>query len=278
MESEFIQRSLSPPCDIPLDRLKGLDSVIRELEESVLKPVLEGEIESNEGVMLCGAPGTGKTALMSALQATFAGTFMRISVPEVLCLHSISRFQSILEYAGGNSPCVLFLDEIDMQSSGLRECLARWMEGKCRVGVVAATAYPWRVEGNEGFRRKVYVPMPSREARREMLAGKLSEEEADIIVSQTEGYTGADLVQICKAAEMVPVRECVSAGYVVTSPAPNLVMRPATATTPNAVSIHNAVNGNYFLRPLTLQDYQSSLSAPSVSPAFLSQYQAFFPN
>lgn len=82
------------------------------------------------------------------------------------------------------------------------------------VIVLAATNRPWDLD--EALRRRlekrIYIPLPNEKGRRELLKINLKEvkmQEAidmDFIVKKTEGFSGADIANVCREAAMLPMR------------------------------------------------------------------------
>ena len=83
-----------------------------------------------------------------------------------------------------------------------------------KVIVIAATNRPWDLD--EAIRRRlekrVYIPLPTPKARHELFKINLrgiaqgDNIDFDLLVNKTEGYSGADLSNVCRDASMMPMR------------------------------------------------------------------------
>ncbi|CAI4370869.1 CBM_collapsed_G0011530.mRNA.1.CDS.1 [Saccharomyces cerevisiae] len=100
----------------------GLESQIQEIKESVELPLTHPElyeemgIKPPKGVILYGAPGTGKTLLAKAVANQTSATFLRIVGSELIqkYLGDGPRLcRQIFKVAGENAPSIVFIDEID---------------------------------------------------------------------------------------------------------------------------------------------------------------------
>lgn len=104
----------------------GLDDVLQEVRESVELPLTEPElfedlgIEPPSGVLLHGAPGTGKTLIAKAIASQAKATFIRMSGSDLVqkFVGEGSRLvKDIFQLARDKSPSILFIDEIDAVGS-----------------------------------------------------------------------------------------------------------------------------------------------------------------
>ena len=220
----------------------GLDRVKAELKEAVELPLKKPEafekmgIRPVKGVLLVGPPGTGKTLLAKAVATERESNFISIKGPEVLSKYvgeSEKTVREIFRKARLAAPCIIFIDEIDSIASArgaedefdsgvsrrVVDTLLTEMDGLGglkNVVVLAATNRPEAIDPallRPGrFDRIIEIPMPDAETRlaifkvhtRNMPLDKsVSLEE---LANQTDGYTGAEIENICREAGMNAIR------------------------------------------------------------------------
>lgn len=191
-------------------------------------PNRPSNIPAPHGILLYGPPGTGKTALVryASLQSQYqilaldAATLARGHVSA-----SEKRLIAAFDEAKRQTPCVIFLDEIDALFAGGRSgvqarlvtVLSRLLDNLCDgLVTVAATNRPWRVSsalltaGRLDF--AVHVSLPSAHDRSEIASvygRKMNLREdvrasfAHIVSGDTgEGLSGADIAGVCRSAAM----------------------------------------------------------------------------
>jgi SpoVK/Ycf46/Vps4 family AAA+-type ATPase len=218
---------------IKLDDVGGLTEVKERLEASFLGPLRNPELRRlygktlGGGLLLYGPPGCGKSYLARALAGELEAGLVSISIHEVLDMWigaSERNLHGIFELARRNSPCVLFIDELDalgrkrsqLNSDGMRSTvnqLLAELDGIDSVNegvfVLGATNHPWDIDialRRPGrFDRMILVLPPDAAAREAILRSQLEQrpvERIDLasIARQTEGYSGADLVHLCDTA------------------------------------------------------------------------------
>jgi cell division protease FtsH len=184
-----------------------------------------------KGVLLTGAPGTGKTLLAKAVAGEASVPFFHASgseFEEMLVGAGASRVRDLFEKAKKASPCIIFIDEIDAVAkkrgtvlhSGageqtLNQILVEMdgLEERANVIILAATNRPDVLDPailRPGrFDRTVHVPMPDFKGRRAILdvhsKGKKFTEEVnlDSIAKKTIGYSGADLENFLNEAAIM---------------------------------------------------------------------------
>ena len=222
----------------------GVDDVKRDLKEAVEWPLKFPSafkrmgINPPKGVLLYGPPGTGKTLLAKAVANESEANFIQIKGPSLLSMwvgKSEEGVRKIFERARQVSPCIVFFDEIDSlaskrggsMSSGskvtenvLNQLLAEMdgIEDLTNVIVIGATNRPDILDPalmRPGrFDRIVYVPVPDKEGRLQIL--KIHTEKMPIenktkiiedLSEETDGYTGADLESLSREAAMLALRE-----------------------------------------------------------------------
>jgi cell division protease FtsH len=189
------------------------------------------------GVLLVGAPGTGKTLLARAVAGEAKVPFFSISGSEFVEMFvgvGASRVRDLFNRAKRNAPCIVFIDEIDAvgrQRGGigfggghdereqtLNQILTE-MDGfdqKTNVIVVAATNRPDVLDvallRPGRFDRRIFIDKPDLEARKEILdvhaRGKQMGRGIDLqsIAKQTVGFTGADLENVMNEAAIFAAR------------------------------------------------------------------------
>ncbi|MEM2735615.1 MAG: AAA family ATPase, partial [Candidatus Bathyarchaeia archaeon] len=222
-----------------------LSEVKEELREAIEWPLKYKELfdKTNtpppKGVLLYGPPGTGKTLLAKAVATESEANFISIKGPELLSKwvgESERAVREIFRKAKQAAPCIIFMDEIDsiapVRGGGygdshvtervISQLLTELdgLEELRDVVVIAATNRPDIIDPallRPGrFDKLLYVPLPDRDARREIfkihLGKKPVAEDVDIekLVNATEGYTGADIAAICNNAMMIAIKEYVA--------------------------------------------------------------------
>ncbi|MBE7058616.1 MAG: ATP-dependent zinc metalloprotease FtsH [Ruminococcaceae bacterium] len=190
-----------------------------------------------KGVLMVGPPGTGKTYLAKAVAGEAGVPFFSISGSDFVEMYvgvGASRVRDLFEQAKKNSPCLVFIDEIDAvgrhrgagvggghdeREQTLNQLLVE-MDGfgiNEGVIVIAATNRPDILDPaltRPGrFDRKIVVGYPDIKAREEILAvhakNKPLEENIDLadIAKITSGFTAADLENLLNEAALLAVRD-----------------------------------------------------------------------
>ena len=217
----------------------GMKVVIQKVREMIELPLRHPElferlgVEPPKGVMLYGAPGTGKTLLARAVASESGAHFISISGPEVMSKwygQSEENLRKIFEDAEKNSPSIIFIDEIDSIAPKREEVtgeverrvvsqLLTLMDGlkkRGKVVVIAATNRPNAVDPalrRPGrFDREIEIPVPNRNGRLEILKihtrNMPMSKDVDLnwLSDITYGYVGADLWALAKEAAMSALR------------------------------------------------------------------------
>jgi cell division protease FtsH len=219
----------------------GVDEAVQELHE--IKEFLENPKKFQalgaripKGVLLYGPPGTGKTLLARAVAGEAGVPFFSISGSDFVEMFvgvGASRVRDLFEQAKQNSPCIIFMDEIDAvgrhrgagmggghdeREQTLNQLLVEMdgFEMKDNIILIAATNRPDILDPallRPGrFDRQVVVDRPDRRGRKKILEvhtrGKPLAKaiELDTLAGQTPGFTGADLANLINEAALLTAR------------------------------------------------------------------------
>ena len=219
----------------------GADEAVEELHE--IKEFLENPKKFQalgaripKGVLLFGPPGTGKTLLARAVAGEAGVPFFSISGSDFVEMFvgvGASRVRDLFEQAKQNSPCIIFMDEIDAvgrhrgagmggghdeREQTLNQLLVE-MDGFTmtdNIILIAATNRPDILDPallRPGrFDRQIVVDRPDRKGRAKILEvhtrGKplAKEINVDDLAGQTPGFTGADLANLVNEAALLAAR------------------------------------------------------------------------
>ncbi len=219
----------------------GVDEAVEELQE--IKEFLENPKKFQalgaripKGVLLYGPPGTGKTLLARAVAGEAGVPFFSISGSDFVEMFvgvGASRVRDLFEQAKQNSPCIIFMDEIDAvgrhrgaglggghdeREQTLNQLLVEMdgFEMKDNIILIAATNRPDILDPallRPGrFDRQIVVDRPDRKGRVKILEvhtrGKPLAKTIDLdnLAAQTPGFTGADLSNLVNEAALLAAR------------------------------------------------------------------------
>lgn len=234
--------------NVKWDDIGGLEQTKRELQEMIQFPLQFPDkfeqlgLNPSRGVLLFGPPGTGKTLLAKAVANECQSNFISVKGPELLTMwfgESEAKVREVFDKARSAAPCVLFFDELDSigrarGGPGSHEASDRVMNqllteidglsSKKTVYVMGATNRPDILDPaltRPGrLDQVIYIPMPDYEARVGIFQAKLRkvvlnpgngtvEDIYKKLAEATEGYTGADIAEICHRASQFAIREAV---------------------------------------------------------------------
>jgi cell division protease FtsH len=226
---------------VTFEDVAGVDEAKEELEEVVeflSEPAKFTKLGARipKGVLLMGAPGTGKTLLARAVAGEAGVPFFSISGSEFVEMFvgvGASRVRDLFDQAKRNSPCIVFVDEIDAvgrhrgaglggshdeREQTLNQILVE-MDGfdtDTRVIVIAATNRPDILDPallRPGrFDRRVVLDRPDMNGRKAILEvhirGKPLDKDVDLmaVARQTPGFSGADIENLVNEAAILAAR------------------------------------------------------------------------
>ncbi|GKV04203.1 hypothetical protein SLEP1_g16397 [Rubroshorea leprosula] len=221
----------------------GLESVKRELQETVQYPVEHPEkfekfgMSPSRGVLFYGPPGCGKTLLAEAIANECQANFISIKGPELLTMwfgESEANVREIFDKARQSAPCVLFFDELDSiavqrgsrigdaggASDRVLNQLLTEMDGltaKKNVFIIGATNRPDIIDSallRPGrLDQLIFIPLPDETSRLQIFKSCLRKSpvsnhvDFESLAKITEGFSGADITEICQRACKYAIRE-----------------------------------------------------------------------
>jgi transitional endoplasmic reticulum ATPase len=253
IEPSAIREVFTEIPDVSWDDVGGLEDVRKLLTEAVEWPLRHTKafehvgVRASKGILLHGAPGTGKTLLAKALARESEANFIAVKGPELLNRwvgESERGVREIFRKARQAAPCIIFFDEIDAiappRGSGNNDVTERvvsqlltemdGIEALKGVVVLAATNRIDRVDpalqrpGRFDF--LVEMPLPDETVRRAILGVQTrntplaDDVDLGILAVETVGYVGADLEGLCHRAAMLAIREYLARPQGVTPAAP----------------------------------------------------------
>lgn len=240
IEPSAMREVLIEVPNVRWEDIGGLEDVKRQLREVIEMPLEDPEafarmgIRPPRGVLLFGAPGTGKTMIAKAIATQSKANFISIKGPEVMSKwvgESEKAIRMIFKKAKQVAPSIVFLDEIDAiaprrgaySDSGASERMVNQLltsmdglESLDNVVVIGATNRPDILDPallRPGrFDRILLVPVPDEAARLKILQVHtrnmpLSGVDLESLAKRLVGYVGADIESLCREAAMIALRE-----------------------------------------------------------------------
>ncbi|CAN4089505.1 unnamed protein product [Withania somnifera] len=226
--------------DVEFDSVGGLEAIKQSLDELVILPLRRPELFSGKllspqkGVLLYGPPGTGKTMLAKAIAKESGAVFINVRTSNLMSKwfgDAQKLVAAVFSLAHKLQPAIIFIDEVDSflgqrkttdneaLTNMKTEFMALWdgftTDKNARVMVLAATNRPSELD--EAILRRLpqafEIGMPDRRERAEILKVILRSEKVednidyDRIASLCDGYTGSDLLELCKKAAYFSIRD-----------------------------------------------------------------------
>ncbi|KAH7647753.1 hypothetical protein FG379_003317 [Cryptosporidium bovis] len=240
-DSYFSVKQFFPedPPKLSLKDIAGIEHIIKEVQEFIIRPLKHPEIykmvgvNSPCGVLLQGPPGTGKSHLSLCIAGELGLPFFRISGTSLIngvSGSSEASLRKLFDCAVESSPCIIIIDEIDIVTpkregsnremerrivSQFANCLDN-ISGKFVV-VIGTTSRPDSIDPiirrNGRIDREISMPMPDESARKSMLEVLCRNISIDhsidfgIISRMTPGFVGADLKTLINESALIRVNK-----------------------------------------------------------------------
>lgn len=264
----------------------GLSSVIKEIQETVILPIVRKDLfldsqltQPPKGVLLHGPPGCGKTMIAKATAREAGCNFINLDL-SILTDKWYGESQklaaAVFSLAIKIQPCIIFIDEID---SFLRNRTAQDHEAtammkaqfmtlwdgintdpQTTVIVMGATNRPHDLD--KAILRRMpatfHITLPNQTQREDILKLIMSKEpladNVDLkqLATMTEGFSGSDLMELCRSAAMYRVRDFVAS-------ATNLLSSTEIKSESKTLS-EDQEEFHDTLRPITMDDLIKSVT------------------
>lgn len=243
IEPSAIREVFVETPDVTWGDIGGLEPIKEKLKEAVEWPLkheklfAQAKTRPPKGILLYGAPGTGKTLMAKALAHESQVNFISVKGPELMSKYvgeSERGIREVFRKAKQAAPTVLFFDEIDSlvprRGSGgdsmvTERVISQFlvdMDGLEELKGVLVLAATNRMELVDPallrpgrFDLILEFPMPDEKAREVIFHMHLKEKplsrDVDIkaLAKQSEGFSGADIENVCRQATMAAIRECI---------------------------------------------------------------------
>jgi SpoVK/Ycf46/Vps4 family AAA+-type ATPase len=239
--STLQQLVLTEKPDVKWSEIANLHDAKKAIEESIIFPVRRADLFPlgwPRGILFFGPPGCGKTLLAAAIATEIDAVFYSVDAPSIMSKWLGESEKNVSELFGAahrtledGHPAIIFIDEVD-SLVGVRsdevggEVRARNQflkemdsildkKNPVHIYIIGATNKPWALDDPfiRRFQKRIYVPLPGPEARREMFDIystnlRLSKDvDPQRIVERTAGYSGSDFRDIFQSAQTRVVRE-----------------------------------------------------------------------
>lgn len=225
--------------NVKWEDVAGMEGAKRALREAIILPMsrpdlFKGARKPWKGILMYGPPGCGKTYLCKAVASEVDSTFFSVSAANLISKwlgESEKLVKELYDRAVEESPSIIFFDEIDSlagarggssEGEAMRRVKTQLLQavegfgtGEELLVTVGATNTPWDIDAamRRRFERRVYVTLPTTEAREKMFqihtrgVGLASDTNFEELAKYTAGYTAADIALLCREALMHPIRE-----------------------------------------------------------------------
>lgn len=248
VEVEYVFSTWGETQEVTFEDIGGLDEEVQTVQELVGYPLRYPDlyrrvgINPARGVILFGPPGTGKTRMIRAISNELDANFHYINGPSIISSEygkSEQQLREVFTEAQQSLPSIVFIDELDAIAPTREETgsiadrrlvaqLLELMDGLDTTEGVMVIGTTNRIDSIEPalrrpgrFDRELYIGPPDTDSREEILGihtrGMLLDEEMHAylptLAERTNGYTGADIMELCREAGVNALRREISGDW-----------------------------------------------------------------
>jgi len=232
--------------DVNFSDVAGLKNTKEMINEAIIYPIKKPELAEKYGktvgggVIFYGPPGCGKTYIGKATAGESNASFLNVKISDVMDMYvgnTEKNIHNIFETARNNTPAIIFFDEID-GVGGRRDATQQSFEKRAinqfltemdgveysneGILIVGSTNAPWYLDPalrRAGrFSKFIYFPEPDKKTREEIFKIHMREKPIDKkirfgrLARLTEGYSTADIKEVCDEASAIPWKEALEGG------------------------------------------------------------------
>ena len=231
--------------------ISGLAEPKQALQEAAILPLVRPDLYTGlraapKGILLYGPPGTGKTMLVKAVAHESQCILFACSASAMTSKwvgEGEKLVRTLFRMAADVAPSIIFLDEIDsmlgrrksdgnteqessrrfktefmVQMDGIAAGSGSSDSSQNKTLLIGCTNCPWDIDEAvmRRFQRRIYVPLPDRDARRTLWKNllrkskgsvKVSSRELDQLVKSTQGFSCSDISSLANEAAFGPLRD-----------------------------------------------------------------------
>lgn len=228
---------------ITFDDVIGLDNVKEAINQMVVYPYKYKEIykafkrDSGGGLLLYGPPGVGKTMIAKAIANEIDAKFFSVKCSDIASKwygESEKKLKNIFDESRKHKRSIIFFDEFDslgvnrddnnshgahMVVSELLSQMDGFEDKNNTTLIIASTNKPWNLDSallrSGRFNKKIFIGLPNEFSRNNLLKHilkdlPLNDINYDEISKMTEGYSNADVVEVCNVAKDLAIKRSIS--------------------------------------------------------------------